>query len=108
MNAECRWSSFTVTEMLPMSSSKDEMPSAEKNATNDTEDIKNSGTHEPAQNPCDAADLQQINGTCSEKLASVKSKIASGYYDSDALLEEALRRMISRMRNSDDSDEAGT
>jgi hypothetical protein len=76
-------------------------PETEEQSTEDQNTDEQNGDHQDAieQEAVTAEELAQLR---SEKLSAIQKAIAAGAYDSDELLEKAMRKMIERIEDESD------
>ncbi len=79
--------------------------SSEKHDLLTTEATGNQPAPDPAVPPQSDLSIAEAHQLRQEKLAAIRQAVENGDYDSDALLEKALARMLKKNHLSDDSSE---
>ena len=69
------------------------------NRTGSNDDAKSSADDSPDQPPADNSAAAQR----AKKLAAIKAAVEAGEYDSEDVLDEAMRIMLRRVQNDSDS-----
>ena len=69
------------------------------NRTGSNDDTKSSDDDSPDQPPADNSAAAQR----AKKLAAIKAAVEAGEYDSEDVLDEAMRIMLRRVQNDSDS-----
>lgn len=77
----------------------EQLPAEQCVSTNPTESINSEPQCWPnSTDPNSQSD--EVSGNREQKLERIREAVASGYYDSEELLELAMTRMIERLKNS--------
>ncbi len=79
-------------------------PETDEQSTDDQNADDQNNDHQDAieQEAVDAVTAEELAQLRNEKLAAIQKAIAAGAYDSDELLEKAMRKMIERIEDESD------